>query len=62
MSMLCGDDIIVKGYGELLEVEYEASEEQRIPYNYEVIAKIFEHEGELIADIQLILLHTRYAY
>lgn len=53
-----GEDIIMKGYGSLLEVEYEKSKKQRRPYTYEAIEKIWQHEGELIADIQLILLHT----
>lgn len=53
-----GEDIIVKGYGNLLETAYEQSENCRIPYTYEDIEKIWQHEGNLIADIQLILLYT----
>lgn len=53
-----GEDIIIKGYGSLLEVEYEESDGQRAPYTYDTIEKIWQHEGELIADIQLILLYT----
>lgn len=53
-----GEDIITKGYGALLEIEYEESDKQRVPYTYDTISKIWQHEGELIADIQLILLHT----
>lgn len=53
-----GEDIIMKGYGALLELEYEESDTERAPYTYETIEKIWQHEGELIADIQLILLYT----
>lgn len=53
-----GEDIIQKGYGTLLKIEYDDSEKQRTPYTYETIEKIWEYEGELVADIQLILLHT----
>lgn len=53
-----GEDIIIKGYGVLLELEYEESDAQRTPYTYKTIEKIWEHEGELIADIQLILLYS----
>ena len=53
-----GEDIIIKGYGSLLEVEYEESDGQRAPYTYDTIERIWQHEGELIADIQLILLYT----
>ena len=53
-----GEDIIMKGYGSLLEIEYEQSEHQRSPYTYEVIDKIWQHEGELIADILIILLYS----
>lgn len=53
-----GEDIIMKGYGALLKIEYESSDEHRTPYTYDVIEKIWQHEGELIADMQLVLLHT----
>ena len=53
-----GEDIITKGYGSLLELDYEQSNSQRSPYTYETIEKIWEHEGELVADIQLILLYS----
>lgn len=53
-----GEDIISKGYGHLLELEYECSKNQRTPYTYEDIEKIWQHEGDLIADMQLILLYT----
>ena len=53
-----GEDIIVKGYGALLEIEYENSNKQRTPYTYETIEKIWQQQGNLIADIQLILLYT----
>lgn len=53
-----GEDIIIKGYGSLLDLEYEKSEKQRTPYTYEDIETIWGHEGNLIADIQLILLYT----
>ena len=53
-----GEDIIVKGYGNLLELEYEKTEKKRTPYTYETIEKIWQHEGKLIADMQLILLYT----
>ena len=53
-----GEDIIMKGYGALLEIDYKQSSEKRAPYTYETIEKIWEHEGELVADIQLILLYT----
>lgn len=53
-----GEDIIMKGYGTLLELEYEESESQRTPYTYETIEKIWEHDRELIADIQLVLLYS----
>lgn len=53
-----GEDIIMKGYGTLLKIEYESSDEHRTPYTYDVIEKIWQHEGELIADMQLVLLHT----
>lgn len=53
-----GEDIIIKGYGNLLEIEYDKNENKRTPYTYEIIEKIWQREGELIADVQLILLHT----
>ncbi len=53
-----GEDIITKGYGTLLELDYEESEKQRLPYTYDVIEQIWQHKNELIADIQLILLYT----
>lgn len=53
-----GEDIITRGYGSLLELEYEISEIRRTPYSYELIEKIWQYQGELIADIQLILLYT----
>lgn len=54
------EEIITTGYGELLEVKYKKTASNRAPYSYEAINKIWEHEGGLIADIQLILLHTRH--
>lgn len=53
-----GQDIIQKGYGEQINLEYEESDTIRSPYSYEVIEKIWNHEGELIADIDLILLYS----
>ena len=53
-----GQDIITKGYGSLLKIEYEETIDKRSPYTYDVIEKIWQHEGELIADILLILLYT----
>lgn len=53
-----GEDIITKGYGSLLKVEYEESSSKRRPYSYDTIEKIWQYEGELIADIILILLYS----
>ena len=53
-----GEDIIVRGYGSLLELEYETSNNERVPYSYKTIEKIWQCKGKLIADIQLILLYT----
>lgn len=53
-----GEDIISRGYGKLLDIEYDVSTSTRTPFTYEAIEKIWKHESNLIADILLILLHT----
>ena len=53
-----GEDIIDKGYGSLLEIEYEKSSSKRSPYTYDVIERIWNYRGTLIADILLVLLYT----
>jgi integrase len=53
-----GEDIISKGYGSLLDLDYDKSNKARTPYTYELIEKIWKYEGEIVADIQLILLYT----
>lgn len=53
-----GQDITEKGYGKLIVLEYEDSSTQRSPYTYDIIEKIWKREGQLVADIDLILLHT----
>lgn len=52
------EDIITKGYGNLLTVEADKTEIEKIPFTYDEINKIWEFNGELIADILLILLYT----
>lgn len=51
-------DIINKGYGQLLDVEYEDPDTERVPFTYGEINTLWELEGNLIVDILLILLYT----
>lgn len=52
------NDIIDKGYGRLLTIEPDESSSNRTPFSYEEIETIWKNEGNLYADILLILLYT----
>lgn len=52
------EDIIQKGYGKLLTIEFNNKQKERTPFTYSEINKIWKNQGDLIADILLILLYS----
>lgn len=52
--------VIQTGYAQFIEIDVQEDETPRVPYSYKEVEFLWTKQGNLIADILLVLLYSRF--